>query len=91
MDIARSGCKIKFNHKKSRNADITTGDSNHSDYRLLFYPSPSTAQLTLGGMIKNLSTTDRKKADELTDTIIDNMKNSPDTLRQLLVYGNTGS
>jgi hypothetical protein len=51
----------------------------------------STAQLTLGGMVKNLRATDRKKADELTDIIIEHMKNSPDTIQQLLVYGNTGA
>lgn len=51
----------------------------------------STARLTLGGMVKNLVSIDRIKADELTDIIIENMKNSRDTLQQLLVYGNTGS
>lgn len=51
----------------------------------------STVQLTLGGMVKNLRATDKKKADELTDVIIENMKNSTDTIQQLLVYGNTGS
>ncbi|MBS1496862.1 MAG: hypothetical protein JSU03_08265 [Bacteroidetes bacterium] len=51
----------------------------------------STAQLTLGGMVKNLAPIDKKKADELTDIIIENMKNSTDTLQQLLVYGNTAS
>jgi len=42
-------------------------------------------------MIKNLRTGNRKKADELTGFVIEHMKNSPDTLQQLLVYGNTGS
>lgn len=51
----------------------------------------STAQLALGGMVKNLRSTNRKKADELTDVIVENMKNSTDTLQQLLVYGNMGS
>jgi hypothetical protein len=51
----------------------------------------TTAQLTLGGMIKNLRIKDRKKADELTEVVVENMKNSRDTLQQLLVYGNTGS
>ncbi|PZR29202.1 MAG: hypothetical protein DI535_04085 [Citrobacter freundii] len=51
----------------------------------------STAQLTLGGMVKSLSATDRKKANELIDIITERMKNSRDTLQQLLVYGNTGS
>ncbi len=50
-----------------------------------------TAQLTLGGMIKNLAHTDKQKADELTDVIVENMKNSQDTLQQLLVYGNMGA
>ncbi|GAB2808782.1 hypothetical protein GCM10027043_04950 [Ferruginibacter profundus] len=51
----------------------------------------TTAQLTLGGMIKNLAHTDKQKADELTDVVVENMKNSQDTLQQLLVYGNTGA
>jgi hypothetical protein len=51
----------------------------------------TTAQLALGGMIKNLAYTDKRKADELTDVIFENLKNSTDTLQQLLVYGNTGS
>lgn len=51
----------------------------------------STAQLTLGGMVKNLAATDKKKADELTGFIIENMKGTTDTLQQLLVYGNTGA
>jgi len=51
----------------------------------------STAQLALGGIVKNLRATDGRKADELTDVIIENMKNSADTIQQLLVYGNTGS
>ncbi|MEP6674335.1 MAG: hypothetical protein ABJA78_04245 [Ferruginibacter sp.] len=51
----------------------------------------TTAQLTLGGMIKNLMSIDRQKADELTDVIIEKMKDSRDTLQQLLVYGNTGA
>lgn len=51
----------------------------------------STAQLTLGGMVKSLSAFNRQKADELTGIIVENMKDSRDTLQQLLVYGNTGS
>ena len=51
----------------------------------------STAQLTLGGMVKNLMMADRKKADELTDVIVENMKDTRDTIQKLLVYGNTGS
>ncbi|MGC4104013.1 MAG: hypothetical protein QM738_21945 [Ferruginibacter sp.] len=51
----------------------------------------TTAQLTLGGMIKNLAAIDKQKAAELTDVVIEEMKNSPDTLQQLLVYGNTGA
>jgi hypothetical protein len=51
----------------------------------------SMAQLALGGMVKNLVHIDRKKAEELTDVIIENMENTRDTLQQLLVYGNTGS
>ncbi|MBX2934689.1 MAG: hypothetical protein KF825_10610 [Ferruginibacter sp.] len=51
----------------------------------------SMAQLTLGGMVKNLESIDRKKTEELTGVIVDKMKNSTDTIQQLLVYGNTGS
>ena len=51
----------------------------------------TTAQLALGGMIKNLMHTDKKKADELTNVVVENMKDSQDTLQQLLVYGNTGA
>lgn len=51
----------------------------------------SMAQLTLGGMVKNLVSIDRKKSEELTGVIVDNLKNSTDTIQQLLIYGNTGS
>jgi hypothetical protein len=51
----------------------------------------STAQLALGGMVKNLMKKDSAKANELIDIISENMKNSPDTLQLLLVYGNTGA
>lgn len=51
----------------------------------------STAQLTLGGIAKNLFPIDSKEATDLTNDIIKNMKKGRDTLQQLLVYGNTGS
>ncbi|MGG9964804.1 hypothetical protein [Ferruginibacter sp. SUN106] len=51
----------------------------------------TTAQLTLGGMVKNLRSIDKQKADELTDVIVEHMRNSTDTMQQLLVYGNTGA